>query len=149
MSSTEALGKQTIILLTDGSSAELTTLLNRANLMPWRKEKFVLAAIVPRPVDARFYEPQFFKRTISEEEVESVKKRLQHACEQLLIAGCQADVEIIYQDNSFEVTNALKALHPDLIVGLRPANRWNPWGCLNLMSRADLIKLSPCPLMLV
>lgn len=149
MSSTEAHGNQTIILVTDGSSAELTTLLDRANLMPWRKNKFVLAAIVPRPVDARFYEPQFFNRTISEEEVESVKRRLRHACEQLLIDGCQADVEIIYQDNPFDVTYALKALHPNLIVGLRPANRWTPWGCLKLMSRADLIKLSPCPVMLV
>lgn len=145
----EATRRRQIILAVDGSNDALTRILGGVGLQEWRDDQLILVAITPRPVEVRFYEPQYFERTISPEDFESIKGRLQRCCENLVAEGYEARFEVMHRDDPRGLKAMLMALTPSLVITHRPLHsrtfldRFRPSNC------SYLIDLLPCQILVV
>ena len=140
---------QRIVLATDGSSVQLGRLLGEAKLTQWHEDQLILVAIAARPVEAHIYEPQFFRKSISPDEFEAMKQRLEQCCEQLSAQGYQVTAHVIYSDDFREVQQALQALDPDLVVTPRSLVSPIPWRWFSSRDHSFLIDASPCQVLII
>lgn len=141
--------RQNIILAFDGSPVRLDSLLSAEKLPTWQDDRLWLVAIIPRPVQACVYEPDFFNSSISIDAHEDIRARLTQGHEHLSKRGFDVKVKIVYQDSESTVTQALQALNPDLLVAVRSARYQKRWPWLKSSSSSFLVDVSPCPVLIL
>lgn len=145
----EAHQSKKIILAVDGSDAALSRILQYASSGQWREDQLILVAIVPRPVELFFYEPQWFGKTISPEEFQALKERLQQCCEQFVADGYRVSVELIHGDDPRGVKAAVMDLNPDLVVTPRVVRARNLLKLFRLSLHSFLVDALPCPVLVL
>lgn len=141
--------RQNIILAFDGSSEELDALLCAEKLPAWRAERLWLMAIIPRPVQACLYEPDFFHPSISMAAHEDIQQRLNRGRDHLTKRGFDLKAEIVYRDAKNMVTQALRALNPDLLVAVRSAYPQKSWPWRQGPTPLFLVDVSPCAVLIL
>lgn len=141
--------RQNIILAFDGSPVRLDSLLSAEKLPTWQDDRLWLVAIIPRPVQACVYEPDFFNSSISIDAHEDIRARLNQGHAHLSKRGFDVKVKIVYQDSEPTVTQALQALNPDLLVAVRSARCQKRWPWLKSSSSSFLVDVSPCAVLIL
>lgn len=141
--------RQNIILAFDGSPVRLDGLLSAEKLPTWQDDRLWLVAIIPRPVQACVYEPDFFNSSISMDAHEDIRARLTQGHAHLSKHGFDVKVKIVYQDSESTVTQALQALNPDLLVAVRSARHQRSWPWLKSSSASFLVDVSPCAVLIL
>ncbi len=138
-----------IILAIDGSDAALSRILQYARSGRWREDQLILVAIVPRPVEPFFYEPQWFGKTISPEEFQALKERLLQCCEQLVADGYRVSIELIHGDDPRGVRAAVMDLNPHLVVTPRVVRARNLLKLCRMSLHSFLVDTLPCPVLVL
>ena len=141
--------RQNIILAFDGSPVRLDSLLSAEKLPTWQDDRLWLVAIIPRPVQACVYEPDFFNSSISVDEFEEIKNRLHKGRDHLSTQGFKVNVKLGYLDSRAAITQFLSDLNPDLLVTTRNTRKWrcSRWRKESLAS--FVIDASPCATLIV
>lgn len=141
--------RQNIIVVFDGSSAALDALLKTEKLLTWREDQVWLMAIIPRPVQACLYEPDFFHPSISMAAHEDIKERLNQGHDHFIKRDFDLKTDIVYRDAKNTVTQALQALSPDLLVAVRPSHSQKSWPWCHGITPSFLVDVSPCAVLIL